>query len=133
MYADRSLIPISITSAHRSAPALRPVAPRSALSLRHTLRCFAAAHSILGPLRCVSAHGATSPDLARECHSNYKVRQRGRFCPQKPVATATSLEGSKNSFRSFIYGLRSTSSANFVKIGPVDVEIIGLKLTFYLL
>jgi len=37
-----------------------------------------------------------------------------------------SLEGSKNNFRSFIYGQRSTSPANFVKIGPVDVEIIGL-------
>jgi len=43
------------------------------------------------------------------------------------VATATSFEGSKNNFRSFIYGQSSsTNLANFVKIGPVDVEIIGL-------
>ena len=45
----------------------------------------------------------------------------------KLVVTTTSLEGSKkNSFRSIIYGERSTIPANFVKIGPVDVEIIGL-------
>jgi len=37
-------------------------------------------------------------------------------------------EGSKNNFRSFIYNYsqNSTNSANFVKIGPVDVEIIGV-------
>ena len=35
-----------------------------------------------------------------------------------------SLEESKKSnFRSFIYGERSTNPANFVKIGPVDIEI----------
>jgi len=32
----------------------------------------------------------------------------------------------KNSFRSFIYSQSSTIPANLVKIGPVDVEIIGL-------
>ena len=43
------------------------------------------------------------------------------------VATATSLEGSKkNNFNSFIYGQNSTNPANFVKIDPVDVEIISL-------
>ena len=41
------------------------------------------------------------------------------------VATATSREGSKNNSRSFIYGQSSTNPANFVKIGSVDVEIIG--------
>jgi len=46
--------------------------------------------------------------------------------PIKLVATATPLEGSKNIFISFIYGQRSTNTANFVMIGPVDVEIIGL-------
>ena len=46
--------------------------------------------------------------------------------PTKLVATATTLEGSKkNYFRSFIYGQSYTNPANFVKIGPVDVEIIG--------
>jgi len=35
--------------------------------------------------------------------------------------------GSKNNFRSLIYGQSSTIPANFVKIGLVDVEIIGLK------
>jgi len=50
----------------------------------------------------------------------------------KLVATATSLEGSKNNFRLFIYGQSSTNHANFVKIGPVDVEIIGLtEITFF--
>jgi len=33
----------------------------------------------------------------------------------------------KNNSRLFIYGQISTISANFVKIGLVDVEIIGLK------
>ena len=32
----------------------------------------------------------------------------------------------KNNFRSFIYGQSPTKRANFVKIGPVNVEIIGL-------
>jgi len=32
------------------------------------------------------------------------------------------FEGSKNNFRWFIYGQSSTIPANFVKIGPVDVE-----------
>ena len=44
----------------------------------------------------------------------------------KLVAMATSLEGSKNNLRSFICGESSTGPANFVKIGPVDAEIIGL-------
>jgi len=43
------------------------------------------------------------------------------------IATATFLVGSKNNFRSLIYGQSSTIPANFVKIGLVDVEIIGLK------
>ena len=30
----------------------------------------------------------------------------------------------KNNFRSFIYGQSSTNPANFVKLGPVDVELI---------
>ena len=38
----------------------------------------------------------------------------------------------KNNFRSFIYGQRPTNLANFVKIGPVDVETIGLtEITKY--
>jgi len=32
----------------------------------------------------------------------------------------------KNNFRLFIYSQSSTNPANFVKIGPVDVETIGL-------
>ena len=32
----------------------------------------------------------------------------------------------KNNFRSFIYSRSFTNPANFVKIGPVDAEIIGL-------
>ena len=46
--------------------------------------------------------------------------------PIKSVATATSLEESKKITRSFIYGQNFTNPANFVKIGPVDVEIVGL-------
>jgi len=37
------------------------------------------------------------------------------------------LGNQKNNFRSFIYGQSSTVPANFVKIGLVDVEIMGLK------
>jgi len=36
------------------------------------------------------------------------------------------LRDRKRYFGSFIYGQSSTSPANFVKIGPVDVEIIGV-------
>jgi len=32
----------------------------------------------------------------------------------------------KNSFSSLIFGQRSTNPANFVKLGPEDVEIIGV-------
>ena len=46
------------------------------------------------------------------------------------VATATFLEGSKNNFRSFIYGRSSTNRAILVKIGLVDIEIIGLTYFF---
>ena len=45
----------------------------------------------------------------------------------KFVDMATSLEGSKKNFASIIYGECSTISANFVKIGQLGVEIIGLK------
>jgi len=46
--------------------------------------------------------------------------------PTKLVATATFLEGSKNNFRSFVYGRISTNPANFVKLCLVDAEITGL-------
>jgi len=36
------------------------------------------------------------------------------------------LSDRKNNFRSFIYGQSSTNPTNFAKIGPVDVEIIGM-------
>jgi len=39
---------------------------------------------------------------------------------------ATSLERSKNIFRVIIYSRGSTKIENFVKIGPIDFEIIGL-------
>ena len=36
----------------------------------------------------------------------------------------------KNNFRSFIYGQRSANSANYVKIGPDDAELLGFtKIT----
>jgi len=38
-----------------------------------------------------------------------------------------SLRYQKDNFRSFIYGQSSTIRANFIEIGQVDVEIIGLK------
>ena len=44
--------------------------------------------------------------------------------PTKLVTTASGIE--KNNFRSFIYGQSSTNHANFVNIGPVDVDIIAL-------
>jgi len=50
------------------------------------------------------------------------TKKRCGFSQQKFVAMATSFEGSKNNFRWFIYGQSSTIPANFVKIGPVDVE-----------
>jgi len=50
---------------------------------------------------------------------------------EKLVVMATSLEGSKKNYfldlRSFISNQISTNPANFVKIDPVDVEIIDLK------
>jgi len=46
--------------------------------------------------------------------------------PTKLVATATSVERSKTNFRLFIYSHSSTKPANWLKIGPVDVQIIGL-------
>jgi len=51
--------------------------------------------------------------------------------PTELVAVAMSLGGSKkNNFTSFIDGHSSTNPINFMKIGLVDVEIIGLtKIT----
>jgi len=40
---------------------------------------------------------------------------------------ATFREGSKTNFRLIMYSHSSTKSENFAKIGPVDVEIIGLS------
>jgi len=44
--------------------------------------------------------------------------------PTKLVATTTPLKNRKNNFGLFIYS--STNPAKFMKIGPVDVDIIGL-------
>jgi len=46
--------------------------------------------------------------------------------PQNWLPQQHPLKHRKNNFRSFIYGQSSTSPANFVKIGQVDVEIIGV-------
>ena len=61
-----------------------------------------------------------------ECQANYKVIEGDRFCSQNWLLQ----DRKKNNFRSFIYGHISTNRANFVKIGPMKVEIIGLtKIT----
>jgi len=39
------------------------------------------------------------------------------------MATSQGIE--KNNFRSFIYGQSSTNAANFMKIGHIEVEIVG--------
>jgi len=65
---------------------------------------------------------------ARRPHDRQQQQTSSTSLPTKLVTTATSLEEStKNNFRSFIYAQRSTNPANFVKIGPVDVEVIGLR------
>jgi len=47
--------------------------------------------------------------------------------PTKLVTTAMSFGGlKKNNFWSFIYGQSSTNPADFMKIGLVDVELVGL-------
>jgi len=46
------------------------------------------------------------------------------YSQQKMVAIATSLDGSKNLLKSLVYSHSSTMPAYFVKIGPVNVEII---------
>ena len=61
-----------------------------------------------------------------ECHANYKVRDGCRFCLQNWLPWQRPLRDRRNNFRSFIHSQRSTSPANFVKLGPVDVEMIGL-------
>jgi len=44
------------------------------------------------------------------------------------IAMALSQEESKNN-QTFIYRKSSTNAENFVKIGPVDIEIISLTET----
>jgi len=57
----------------------------------------------------------------------YNVTSKGVDCVNKKlIAMATYLRNRKIYLRSFIYGQSSTILANFLKIGPVDVEIIGL-------
>jgi len=50
----------------------------------------------------------------------------GLVLPTKLVATATSLDGPKTNFTSFIYSHSSANPANLVNVGLVDVEKIGL-------
>jgi len=61
-----------------------------------------------------------------KCHANYKVWNGGRFHPQNWFPRQRPFSDPKNNFRFFIYGQSPTKRANFVKIGPVNVEIIGL-------
>jgi len=57
----------------------------------------------------------------------YNVTSKGvDFVNKKLVAMTTYLRDRKIYLRSFICGQSYTILANFVKIGPVDVEIIGL-------
>ena len=49
----------------------------------------------------------------------------GRFCPQNWLPRQRPLRDRKY-FRSFIHGQSSTNPAYFVKVGLVDIEIIGL-------
>ena len=56
---------------------------------------------------------------------------QGKYCRSTLPTTLEAIakflgESKKNNFGSFIYGESSTNSANAVKIGPVDVEIICL-------
>ena len=48
------------------------------------------------------------------------------LCPKNWLPLQRPSRDRENNFRSFIYGESSTNRANFVKIGPEDVEIIGL-------
>jgi len=57
--------------------------------------------------------------IARELNQVKCVDWRS-ILPTKLVATATSLDGS------FMYSHSSTNPANWVKIGPVDVQTKGL-------
>jgi len=63
-----------------------------------------------------------------ECHANQNYLDWAWIWPTELVATATSFEESTKycNFRSFIYGRSSTNRAILVKIGLVNVEIIGL-------
>jgi len=60
------------------------------------------------------------------CEANYKVWNGRRFCPQNWLPWQCPLGDRKNNFTSFIDGHSSTNAINFMKIGLVDVEIIGL-------
>jgi len=61
-----------------------------------------------------------------ECHASYRVNIGGRFCPQNWLPWQHPLMDRKNDLRLFIYGQSFASPANFVKIGVVDDELIGL-------
>ena len=57
----------------------------------------------------------------------YSVTKKGADSVNKKlVALATSSEDRKSNSRSSIYGQSSTIAANFVKIGLVNVDIIGV-------
>jgi len=59
-----------------------------------------------------------------ECHANYKVWNGGRLCRKKWLPQQRPLmDRGKNNFTSSVYSQSSTNPANFVKIGPVDIEI----------
>jgi len=61
-----------------------------------------------------------------ESHANPILWIGPGFGPQNWLPRQRPLGNRKPNFRSFIHSHSSTNPANLVKIGPVDVEMIGL-------
>jgi len=60
-----------------------------------------------------------------ECHANYSVWIGPGFVQQNWLPRQRLSTDRKTNSRSFIYSHSSTNPAHLVKIGPLDVEIIG--------
>jgi len=84
------------------------------------------------PAGCSSCTSRRTPrSRGRHANSSQMRGLGGRSCPRNRSSRQRPSRDRKTNFRSFIYSRSSTISANWVKIGPVDVQIIGLTESLY--
>jgi len=98
----------------RSLSDCNPISPQSSTLKVYQSWKFRDSRSNYMPISCRFGYSVMKNKVWIQSTENWLPSQR-------------SLRYQKDNFRSFIYGQSSTIRANFIEIGQVDVEIIGLK------